>query len=110
MTTRPSQFGALLKRHRLAAGLTQDALAERAGLSARAVSDLERGGGRTPRLGTVARLGAALGLCDEQRAALRAAARPAPAPPAPAPASLPRPLTSFVGREREIVEVKRLLG
>ena len=35
-------FGALLKRQRLAAGLTQEALAERAGLSAKAVSDLER--------------------------------------------------------------------
>src|SRR5687767_6765951 len=36
-------FGKLLRRHRDAAGLTQDALAEKAGLSARTVSDLERG-------------------------------------------------------------------
>jgi transcriptional regulator with XRE-family HTH domain len=42
-------FAALLKRHRLAAGLTQEALAERAGLSPRAVSDLERDPARTPR-------------------------------------------------------------
>ena len=35
-------FGALLRRLRLAAGLTQEALAERAGVSAKAVSDLER--------------------------------------------------------------------
>src|SRR5690348_8818505 len=32
-------FGDLLRRHRLAAGLTQEELAERAGLSARAISD-----------------------------------------------------------------------
>src|ERR687885_215106 len=36
-------FGALLRRHRLAAGLTQEQLAERAGLGARSVQDLERG-------------------------------------------------------------------
>jgi transcriptional regulator with XRE-family HTH domain len=36
-------FGALLRRYREEAGLTQEALAERAGLSARGISDLERG-------------------------------------------------------------------
>ena len=36
-------FGDLLRRYRLAAGLTQEALAERAGLSSDAVSTLERG-------------------------------------------------------------------
>jgi transcriptional regulator with XRE-family HTH domain len=35
-------FGNLLRRYRSAAGLTQEELAERAGLSARAVSDIER--------------------------------------------------------------------
>ena len=44
----PTAFGSLLKRLRLAAGLTQEALAERAGLSVRAISDLERGVNRTP--------------------------------------------------------------
>ena len=37
-------FGALLRRYRLAAGLSQEQLAERAGLSARAVSALEQRG------------------------------------------------------------------
>jgi transcriptional regulator with XRE-family HTH domain len=55
-------FGELLKRHRLAAGLTQEALAERAALSARAVSDLERGVNRAPRRDTVDLLTAALAL------------------------------------------------
>ena len=35
-------FGELLRRYRVAAGLTQEALAERAGISTRGVSDLER--------------------------------------------------------------------
>lgn len=44
MPTEPqATFGNLLRRARRSAGLTQEALAERAGLSARAISDLERG-------------------------------------------------------------------
>ena len=73
-------FAALLKRQRLAAGLTQEALAERAGLSAKAVSDLERDPARSPRLATVTLLADALGADPEQRAELLAAARPAPGP------------------------------
>ena len=52
----PPAFGALLRRHRLTAGLTQEELAERAGVSARAVSDLERGVDRAPYPATVRRL------------------------------------------------------
>ena len=44
-----ASFSALLHRYRLAAGLTQATLAERAGLSERAVNDLERAPRRTPR-------------------------------------------------------------
>jgi len=92
-----STFGALLKRHRLAAGLTQEGLAERAGLSAHAVSDLERDPARLPRLESVALLADALALASGQRAALLAAARPLPDParvPAPADAA-PRPATRY---------------
>jgi transcriptional regulator with XRE-family HTH domain len=46
-------FGELLRQRRLAAGLTQEALAERVGVSAKAISDPERDPGRTPRLDTV---------------------------------------------------------
>ncbi len=90
MARSTSTFGALLKRYRLAAGLTQEQLAERASLSAHAVSDLERDPARLPQLESVARLAAALGLAPDQRATLLAAARPgsmtasAPAPPRPA--------------------------
>ena len=48
-----ASFGELLRRRRLAAGLTQEALAERAGISAKAVSDLERDPERAPRLDTI---------------------------------------------------------
>jgi predicted ATPase/DNA-binding XRE family transcriptional regulator len=98
-------FGYLLKRERLAAGLTQEALAERAGLSAKAVSDLERDPARTPRLATVRLLADALGTAPERRAELLAAARP----PAPGPARLPRPLTPLIGRAQVTAAVVKLL-
>lgn len=90
-------FSALLKRLRLAAGLTQEALAERAGVSPRAVSDLERDPRRVPRLDTVRLLADALALADADRAALLAAARPAGPPPAPT-SGPPRPLPPLIGR------------
>jgi DNA-binding XRE family transcriptional regulator len=50
METGPSPgFGTLLRRYRQAAGLSQEELAERAGLSARTVGDLERGVSHAPR-------------------------------------------------------------
>src|SRR5438477_9362921 len=80
-------FGPLLKRYRVAVGLSQEALAERARLSTRGISDLERGLHRLPYRDTVARLAEALGLDGAERAALEAAARglrdaaPADTPP-----------------------------
>ncbi len=46
------QFGAVLRRLRLGAGLTQEDLAEKSGLSARSISDLERGVNLTARRDT----------------------------------------------------------
>jgi predicted ATPase/DNA-binding XRE family transcriptional regulator len=100
-------FGALLRRHRLAAGLTQEALAERAGISARAISDLERHPDRTPRLDSVASLADALDVDAGQRAALLTAARPDHGA-APATA-VPRPLTPLIGREEAVAEAADLL-
>src|SRR5262245_29490683 len=71
----PPPFGARLKRERLARGLTQEALAERAGLSARAISDLERGINRAPRKETLRLLADALQLSAEARSRLEAALR-----------------------------------
>src|SRR5882757_2489489 len=69
-----SQFAALLRRHRVAAGLTQDELSTLAGVSVQAISTLERGTRRYPQLGTVSALADALHLIEDQRAALQAAA------------------------------------
>jgi transcriptional regulator with XRE-family HTH domain len=55
-------FGDLLRRHRVLAGITQEELAQRARLSARAISDLERGVKRTPSRDTVRLLVEALGV------------------------------------------------
>jgi predicted ATPase/DNA-binding XRE family transcriptional regulator len=104
-------FGALLRRHRLAAGLTQDVLAERAQLSVRAVADLERGARRHPYPETVERLAAALGLAEDQRAALARAGRRQPMEARSAHLqSQARQLTSFVGREIETHEVLAAVG
>lgn len=75
------QFAALLKAYRQAAGLTQEELAERAGISVRSVSDLERGLQRSPYVSTVRRLAEALDLTPEQRAEFRLSAQaPSSAP------------------------------
>lgn len=66
-------FGEQLRRSRRAAGLTQEELAARAGLSVRGIADLERGARHTPRRETVALLADALGLVEEDRAAFVAA-------------------------------------
>ncbi|HEU5347672.1 MAG TPA: AAA family ATPase, partial [Ktedonobacterales bacterium] len=68
-------FGALLRRYRTLAGLTQEQLAERAGLSARAITALERGVNRAPQRETFRLLADALALTPEEEAALEAAAR-----------------------------------
>jgi predicted ATPase/DNA-binding CsgD family transcriptional regulator/transcriptional regulator with XRE-family HTH domain len=71
----PRPFGQLLRHHRLAASLTQEALAERAGLSARGIADLERGVRRFPYPETVQCLAEGLQLAGAERAALLAAGR-----------------------------------
>ncbi|HEY1294563.1 MAG TPA: helix-turn-helix domain-containing protein, partial [Chloroflexota bacterium] len=151
----PPTFGSLLLRYRLAAGFSQEELAERAGLSRRGISDLERGARRSPHPATVRRLIDALNLERAEAAALLAAAHAAMAPPnlipdvpagpttsrsvelhsnqtttesvaelvrqhplnagptQPALAArhtLPVQLTSFVGRAREIADVRRELA
>jgi transcriptional regulator with XRE-family HTH domain/tetratricopeptide (TPR) repeat protein len=67
-------FAALLKAYRGAAGLTQEELAERSGLSVHAVSQLERGVRRNPRASTIEFLAEALKLNASERAALFASA------------------------------------
>src|SRR5215475_2248571 len=87
-------FGATLRRQRITAGLSQQELAERAGLSVAAVAALERGRRRRPHPGTVRSLAAALGLPVEARAELLEAAAGAREAPAGLAAERPR-LTSI---------------
>src|SRR4051794_32999747 len=70
-----SSFGNLLRHYRVEAGLTQEELAERASLSARGISDLERGARGLPRRDTLQLLLQALDLSPADRATLVAAAR-----------------------------------
>ncbi len=102
-TGQQQTFGALLKRQRLAAGLSQEQLAERAGLTAQAISVLERGIRRAPYRDTVRALARALGLAGAEAAALEEAIIRVRTPPLPLP---PSPL---VGRAREVVAVLALL-
>jgi predicted ATPase/transcriptional regulator with XRE-family HTH domain len=74
---RAGPFALLLQHYRALAGLSQEELAERAELSRRGISDLERGVRRSPYPATVRRLAEALGLDPAQRLGLLASARAA---------------------------------
>lgn len=143
----------LLRLFREAAHLTQEELAERAAVSVRTISNLERGVARRAHLETVRRLTAALGLTNEQSALFfeavcfhhvgrstvstedpggdgappvhaldlpQTAHTPATITfevPAVAPAQvrgvlhfpLPVPITSLLGRERDIMKIIELV-
>jgi tetratricopeptide (TPR) repeat protein/transcriptional regulator with XRE-family HTH domain len=108
------EFGQLLRRVRADARLTQEELAERARLSPRTISDLERGINQTARRDTARLLADALGLTGTARAAFEsAAARRGPAPQggggpgsAAAARTLPRDVASFTGRGRELAQIR----
>jgi transcriptional regulator with XRE-family HTH domain len=71
-------FATLLRQYRVAAHLSQEKLAERAGLSVAAISALERGVRKTPHMATVRLLAKALRLSAAERALFGAAARMRP--------------------------------
>ncbi len=107
MTDTRSSFRRLLKHHRLAAGLTQEDLAERAHLSARTISDLERGIKAAPYRDTVEALARALGLpAEELEQSIPRRRGPRALRTSP---QLPVTPTSFVGRDAEIHDVVALL-
>ena len=78
-------FGALLRRYRGSRGLTQEELAERAGLHAQEISRLERDVVRNPRSTTAAFLAGALKLDEREKEAFVAATRRGPASSAGSP-------------------------
>ncbi len=135
----PRAFGQMLRERRREAGLTQAALAERAGISTRAVQHLEGAYGQ-PHPDTARRLAQALALAPEHLDEFVAAASPSPRTraarrpaerndgdaravvatdtPAPPPSSLREPmplsrlpvqLASFVGRQDELHRARTVL-
>ncbi|MEV7028303.1 helix-turn-helix domain-containing protein, partial [Kitasatospora sp. NPDC093558] len=69
------EFSGLLAGYRVRAGLTQEELAERSGVSLRALGDMERGRTRGPQRRTVQALAATLGLDAADALALERAAQ-----------------------------------
>ncbi|MGB6713676.1 MAG: helix-turn-helix domain-containing protein [Candidatus Cybelea sp.] len=116
-----SDFGGLLRRYRLAAGLSQETLAERARLSPYGISALERGYRLNPQRETLELLSGALALNAEERRAFEAAAARPSRPrrrgsgvtvgpwPSATSALLPLALTRLVGRDQELREIAELL-
>jgi predicted ATPase/transcriptional regulator with XRE-family HTH domain len=112
-------FGSQLRALRVRAGLSQEALAERAGLGLATLKALERGTRRRPRAHTLVRLGDALGLGAAARDAWLDGApasesttgqqRSPSVKPDTDKARLPVWLTTFVGREAEVDKVHALL-
>ena len=91
-----SGFGALLRRYRTAAGLSQEDLAAKAGLSTDAISAHERGR-RRPYRHTVQRLADALALPLPDRVAFEAAARRSGSPVSGASPAAPWPVPTGAG-------------
>jgi predicted ATPase/DNA-binding XRE family transcriptional regulator len=116
-------FGALLKRFRVDAGMSQEVLAEKARISPETIGALERGKRKAPQRETLALIVAALELSPQQRAELEGAAqasrplgRPKPINRETGiggafmvPHNLPHAANSFHGRERELSELADLL-
>ena len=76
--------GELIRRYRIAAGLSQEELSEKADISVRTVRNLERGRVRRPRHSTLRLLAVALGLDHDTTARLTHMAWQPGAPPPPA--------------------------
>jgi len=106
-------FAELLRVQRHALGLTQAELAERAKLSERTISDMERGL-KTPHRTTMRLLADAMALSpaelDEMETARRARSQQLADARTHSPQhDLPSPGTSFVGREQLLADVRRRL-
>jgi tetratricopeptide (TPR) repeat protein/transcriptional regulator with XRE-family HTH domain len=107
----PVPFAGVLRRLRAQAGLTQEELAEAAGLTSRAISYLERGAVSTPHKDTVRLLADALQLTGSERAEFETTARGRTGPDGArvggvvATRTLPRDIASFTGRRQELQEL-----
>jgi tetratricopeptide (TPR) repeat protein/transcriptional regulator with XRE-family HTH domain len=106
----PTSLAGLLRAARDRALLTQEELAQRSGLSVRTIRDLETGRVGRPRSGSMRLLADALGLTEQERAALVAAVQREPGRPAPTvPAQLPADVGQFTGRIDQLKRLDELL-
>ena len=113
-------FGDQLRARRRSSALSQQELAERSGLSVRAISNLESGRTRWPYPNSVGRLADALALRDDDRAEFTASAQrrlahePDSARPREGhgyvPRLLPAPVPAFTGRASELKTLSHMLG
>jgi len=99
-----ASFGHRIKRYRLAAGLTQEELAERSELSSRGLAYIEHGA-RLPHRSTIRRLAAALGLSSAEVRELEASMSPVELG-----AEVPAAVSRLIGREPEVDGAVRLLA
>ncbi|MFI1988738.1 ATP-binding protein [Actinoplanes sp. NPDC020271] len=104
-----SEFGSRLRELRRAAGLTMEQLAEAAGVSARAISDMERGHSKAPQARTLTALAGGLGLDPAELGDLEDTARQERTRSAGRPrlCELPRAINDFVGRADELDRLRR---
>jgi len=117
-----ASFGELLRRFRVAASLTQEALAEQCRISPATIAAIEQGRRKAPRLSTVRLLAEALELSAADRELLAIAADHGGAASGPggtqvavtdgigAVVGLPKPRTTFIGRGAEQAAVLAALA
>jgi predicted ATPase len=103
-------LGELLKHSRRTAGLTQEGLAARSGVSARVISDLERNVMHVPRSATVQLLVAALSLSDAERELFENAAIMDRTAAAPDRRSEVADLPPLIDRSTELTVIERHLS
>jgi transcriptional regulator with XRE-family HTH domain/tetratricopeptide (TPR) repeat protein len=105
-----SGFGDRLRREREAAGLTQEELAERTGLSVRAISNIERGQTTTPRPSSLRLIARELTPAARHPGPAGWPASGMGAPPQWPAGQLPAALADFTGRDEQTRQLTSLLA
>jgi tetratricopeptide (TPR) repeat protein/transcriptional regulator with XRE-family HTH domain len=96
------RFAVMVRQFRRRAGLTQEALAERSGVSVSTIRGVETGKRANPQLASVRSLAQALGLQPHEQDELLAAVSSTSTPDRPVPRQLPAAPTGFTGRAEEL--------